>query len=41
MGHPPLTFVDVQHEAIEVNSLFSSVFHMGVKNVHQHGFPCA
>lgn len=40
-GKMTLTFVDVQHEAIEVDSLFPSVFHMGVKNVHQHGFPCA
>lgn len=34
-------FVDVQHEAVEVDSLFMSVFHPGVKHIHEHGLPCA
>lgn len=40
-GRIILTLVDVQHEAIEVDSLFTSVFHMGVKQVHEHGLSCA
>lgn len=32
-----LTFMDVQHEAIEVDSLFRSVFYTGVKDIHEHG----
>lgn len=36
-----LTLVNVQHEAVEVNSLFFSVFHMRIKQIHEHGFPCA
>lgn len=40
-GRIILTFVDVQHEAVEVDSLFTSVFHTGVKHIHEHGLPCA
>lgn len=40
-GGIALTFVDVQHEAIEVDSLFTSVFHVGIKHIHEHGLPCA
>ena len=36
-----LTFVDVQHEAMEVDPLLTTVFHVSVKHVHQHGLPCA
>lgn len=40
-GRTPPTFVDVQHEAIEVDSLFKFVFYMGVKQIHECGLPCA
>lgn len=40
-GKMQLTFVDVQHEAIEVYSLFTTVFHVGKKQIHEHGLPCA
>lgn len=40
-GRIILTFVDIQHEAIEVDSLFMGVFHTGVKHIHEHGLPCA
>lgn len=40
-GRMLLTFVDVQHEAVEVDSLFATVLHMGVKQIHKHGLPCA
>lgn len=33
--------MDVQHEAIEVDSLFARGLHTGVKHVHEHGLPGA
>lgn len=40
-GQIILTLVDVQHEAIEVDSLFTGVCHAGVENVHEPGLACA
>lgn len=40
-GKMILTLVNVQHKAIEVDSLLTSVFHAGVENVHELGLPCA
>lgn len=36
-----LTFVDVQHEGVEVHSFFAAVLHVGVKQIHEHGLPRA
>lgn len=36
-----LTLVDVQHEAIEVDSLFAGVLYAGVENVHEPGLACS
>lgn len=40
-GQIILTLVDIQHKAIEVDSLFTGVFHAGVENVHEPGLSCS